>query len=707
MPSSAQPSSGITTRVSVATNGAQGNGESHSSAISADGRYIAFNSAASNLVSGDTNAAWDIFVHDRDTGVTTRVSVATNGAQGNGQSEWPEISADGRYVAFQSLASTLVSGDINAACDIFVHDRDTGATTRLSVATDGTPGNDASLDPAIGADGRYVAFTSTATNLVAADTNATQDIFVHDRDTGVTTRVSVATDGTEGNGYSIGPAISADGRYIAFSSVASNLVAGDTNARRDIFVHDRDTGVTTLVSVATDGTPGNDSSGDSAISADGRYVAFTSAATNLVADKTNATWDIFVHDRDTGVTTRVSVATDGSQGNDPSYRAAISTDGQYVAYYSHASNLVTDDTNAASDSFVHDRDTGVTTRVSVATDGAQGNGESQYPAISADARYIAFPSRATNLVAGDTNAGLDVFVRVRAAPAVIMWVNPASIEYGTALGATQLNATANVPGTFVYAPAAGTVLNVGAGQTLSVTFTPTDTASYTTAAQTVTIDVTKAMPVVTWANPASIVSGTALSVTQLNATANVPGTFVYTPPMGTVLSAGTGQVLSVTFTPRNTANYNTATKAVAIDVSGSTGVGDVTPPALLSLSWTPMTIDTSTGAKTITVTARITDDLSGNAGSGYSSSPSQGRFMSPSGKQFKDAMLDGSQRVSGTCDGRDLPARDDDPGVCRARRVDTHLAPARGPGGQQPPPGYRRPGRCRLSDHLQIDRADA
>jgi len=414
-PRPAAQSGGITTRVSVASDGTQGNGDSYWTSISADGRYVAFLSWASNLVPGDTNGSKDIFVHDRQTGQTTRVSVASDGTQGDWDSDRPSISADGRYVAFESVATNLVPDDTNGRYDIFVHDRQTGQTTRVSVASDGTQGDGRSRDASISADGRYVAFESVATNLVPDDTNGSTDVFVHDGETGQTTRVSVASDGTQGDGGSEAFSISADGRYVAFLSWASNLVPGDTNTTGDIFVHDRETGQTTRVSVASDGTEGDGHSGYPSISADGRYVAFESYATNLVPDDTNANDDIFVHDRETGQTTRVSVASDGTQGNAPSYDASNSADGRYVAFESWATNLVLTDTNATSDIFVHDRETGQTTRVSVASDGTQGNAPSYWPCNSADGRYVAFYSWASNLVPGDTNSRTDVFVHDRGA----------------------------------------------------------------------------------------------------------------------------------------------------------------------------------------------------------------------------------------------------------------------------------------------------
>ena len=407
---------GTTTRVSVTSDGTQGNGYSGRPAISADGRYIAFDSSAGNLVSSDTNSIVDIFVHDIQTGQTSRISVASNGTQGNGHSSIPSISADGRYVAFYSSANNLVGNDMNDTGDIFVHDRQTGQTTRVSVASDGTQGNVGAFfsRPSVSANGRYVAFSSDANNLVDGDTNNTGDTFVHDRQTGQTERVSVASDGTQGNGgTSLSyPSISADGHYVAFSSDANNLVSGDTNDRRDTFIHNLQTRQTTRVSVTSDGTEGNGSTSYSypSVSADARYVVFSSDANNLVGNDTNDNYDIFVHDRQTGQTTRVSVASDGTQGNGLSVVPSISADVRYIAFQSDASNLVLDDTNSTRDVFVHDRQTGQTMSVSVAPDGIQGNDQSAVASISADGRYVAFGSYADNLISDDTNSYADIFV---------------------------------------------------------------------------------------------------------------------------------------------------------------------------------------------------------------------------------------------------------------------------------------------------------
>ena len=416
-----------TTRASVDSANTQGNSVSETASISADGRYVAFTSYASNLVSVDTNGTWDVFVHDRQTGVTERVSVGSAGTEGNGISGSPSISADGRYVAFHSDATNLVADDTNGTRDVFVRDRCvsngspvpscTPATERVSADSSGVQGDGVSDLAAISADGRYVAFESRADNLVPGDTNGANDVFVHDRQTGVTERVSVGSTGTEGNGECSYPSISADGRYVAFDSDATNLVPGDTNGSGDVFVHDRQTGVTERVSVDSAGTQGNGESGVESvpISADGRYVAFYSYASNLVPGDTNGVPDVFVHDRLTGGTERVSVDSAGTQGNGWSVHASISADGRYVAFDSDATNLVPGDTNGYRDVFVHDRLTGVTERVSVDSTGSQGDGHSDpfySPSISADGRYVAFESDATNLdlVLGDTNGYRDVFV---------------------------------------------------------------------------------------------------------------------------------------------------------------------------------------------------------------------------------------------------------------------------------------------------------
>ena len=398
------PAMGTLTRVSVASDGTQANERSLQPTISADGRYLVFTSLASNLVSGDTNNKTDVFVHDQLTNSNTRVSVASDGSQANGDSNATTISADGRYIGFYSQATNLVSGDTNDTADVFVHDRTTQTTTRVSVTSAGSQSNGSSYWATISADGRYVAFRSSATNLVSDDTNNEPDVFLHDRETAITTRVSVLSDGSQTDFASSAPSISGDGRFVTFETFAAN-----TSSR--ILVRDRVAQTTTQVSMSS--SSANNDSVDASISADGRYVAFFSRDNNLVDDDTNGAYDLFVYDQVGHTTIRVSVASGGSQSNGNSYSPKISADGRYIAFVSSATNLVEDDTNDTADVFVHDRVTQTTTRVSVSSDGGQADDQSQAPTISADGRLVAFSSRATNLVGGDTNNQEDVFVHER------------------------------------------------------------------------------------------------------------------------------------------------------------------------------------------------------------------------------------------------------------------------------------------------------
>jgi len=389
-----------TTVVSYAPDGGNTNNSSFFPSISADGRYVVFESLASNLVAGDTNDNWDVFRHDLASGDIVRVSVADNETQANLSSYQPSISADGRYVAFYSIATNLVGGDdTNGQQDVFVRDLTAGTTVRVSVADDETQATGDSYYPSISADGRYVAFTSRATNLVGGDdTNSNTDVFVRDLTDGETVRVSVADDETQATGDSYNASISANGRYVAFQSYASNLVAGDTNGSTDVFARDLTDGTTVRISVADNETQADDGSYDASISPDGRYVAFTSLATNLVGgDDTNSNTDVFVRDLTDGTTTRVSVADNETQANGGSYQPSISADGRYVAFYSDSNNLVADDTNSRYDVFVRDLTDGTTTRVSVNALGVEGNFASLLPSISADGQRVAFQSAATNL----------------------------------------------------------------------------------------------------------------------------------------------------------------------------------------------------------------------------------------------------------------------------------------------------------------------
>jgi tricorn protease-like protein len=413
-PDNASSAAGDTERVSVDSFGAESDLSSSEPAISADGRFVAFDSSSTDLVPNDNNGDRDIFVHDRQTGETTRVNVTSFGVEtdGTGPSSSPRISADGRFVSFFSTAENLVPEDIADFGDVFVHDRQTGDTTRVSIGSQGEEGDhDAADVHDISADGRFVAFESRAENMVPDDDNDDDDIFVRDRLTGDTTRVSVDSQGVQSNANSADPVISADGRFVSFSSLATNLVPNDDNGVSDIFIHDLQTSETTRVSVDSLDVQAIGGSDFPDLSDDGRLVAFRSSASNIVLNDSNGVADIFVHDRQTGATTRVNVDSLGAQALADSSRPRVSGNGKFVAFQSAAGNLVAGDNNANNDVFVHDRQTGETTRVSVNSQGDEASGFR--PDIDADGQFVAFGSTAANLVPGDNNGQTDVFVHDR------------------------------------------------------------------------------------------------------------------------------------------------------------------------------------------------------------------------------------------------------------------------------------------------------
>jgi Tol biopolymer transport system component len=351
-----------TTLISKSSSGVPGNAYSGSPVLSANGRFIAFISEANNLVEDDTNGMVDVFVYDRQNRLIQRVSASSTGIQANLYSHAPlAISASGRYVAFSSSASNLVKGDMNSTRDVFVHDRLLRITELVSISSNGEQGNSFSGQPSISADGRFVAFISEASNLVSENTNlcAPQKpclgVYVHDRQTRLTERVSVSSVGEQGNQHSHSPSISRDGRFVAFVSLASNLVIGDTNDKFDVFVRDRLLGITERVSVSTSGEQGYWSSGPPSISDDGWFVAFSSEADNLLDGETEKIPQIYIRDRLRGLTERISVSSTGEKGNWLSESPSISASGRYIVFASEASNLVEGDLNGTVDIFVRDR----------------------------------------------------------------------------------------------------------------------------------------------------------------------------------------------------------------------------------------------------------------------------------------------------------------------------------------------------------------
>jgi Tol biopolymer transport system component len=379
--------------------------------VSRNGRYVVYSSNATNLVRGDTNGVGDAFIHDLATGRTRRISVGPGGRQGNGGSFGPAVSANGRYVVFCSNASNLVRGDTNRATDIFLWDRSTRDVRRVSVGQHGVQANaDAQYRAAISGDGRHIVFRSWATNLVPGDTNGEPDLFLRDLESHRTRRVSLSDEEEQANGDSGEPIMSADGRYLAFQSTASNLVPGDTDPAHDIYLRDLQTGSTELLSVrGGDTTSANGQSYNPAISAAGRYVAFASTGSNLVPMDDNGAFDVFVFDRSAGDVTRVSVSGGEREANGPSREVAISADGRFVGFRTEATNLVRTETGAQPVIVVRDRSLGTTTLVSRALAGAP-DGPSVHPMMANDGR-IAYTSDASNLVRRDTNRQPDIFVQ--------------------------------------------------------------------------------------------------------------------------------------------------------------------------------------------------------------------------------------------------------------------------------------------------------
>ena len=402
---------GDITLVSKNSSGEQGNEYSEAWSISADGRYVAFDGIASNLDSRCDNGHWHVYVHDKQLGKTRCVSISSAGVQGNDDSFLPTLSGDGRYVAFQSYASNLVEDDTNGNEDIFIHDIQTGETIRISVRGENTQMIDGhSSDPYISASGAYVAFVSTSEKLVEDDSNNLKDIFVRDLREAETICITCTIGTKVSNGISDQPSMSANGQLVVFQSYASNLVSGDFNTKQDVFVHDISKGKTALVSLATSSEQGNGNSYFGFISNDGRYVTFSSLSDNLVDGDLNEVRDIFVRDLIEKTTTRVSISSDQEEADDHSHWSSISSDGRFVAFASAATNLDPVDNDEMSDIFLHDRVTGETTLISLALDGRSGNGHSWWPKISADGCFVAFSSEADDLVPDDQHGFQDAFV---------------------------------------------------------------------------------------------------------------------------------------------------------------------------------------------------------------------------------------------------------------------------------------------------------
>jgi hypothetical protein len=406
-----------TKRVSVTTAGAQGFDDTNAVDISANGRFIVMASDAA-LTPPDTNSGIrDIYIHNRKTGSTKLISKSTAGVQGDGESEDPSISGSGRFVAFDSDSTNLIAAGTSGTQQVYLHDRKIGKTTLISKSRFGGEANDESKDPAISGDGRYVAFESNGTDLVRKATNGKRQIYVYDRKTGKMWLRSKNNKGKAGNDDSENAAISASGRFVAFESDASNLFPKDINGEKDVLLRDPKKGVTELIS-KNKGRRGNDNSDEPDISGDGSLVVYETDATNLVKpDKNGSSDDVLLKNRKTGKTTRVSLYPGGVQSRteppdtDGAESPAISRDGRYVTWDAGTTRM-DKDSNGTDDIYRRDLVKKKTTRLSNTPSGKAGNDESDSPArLSGDGRWVVFTFDASDLVAGDSNDEDDAFIR--------------------------------------------------------------------------------------------------------------------------------------------------------------------------------------------------------------------------------------------------------------------------------------------------------
>lgn len=413
-----------TLRVSTDLALGDSDGASQNPSLSVDGRTLAMETTAPDVVPDDLNGpVSDIVGIDLVTGVRRLVTEAAGGA--DGPSVNPSISGDGRVIAFVSAATNLVPGDTNGRADVFVRSGRSAVVT-ASVAPDGSPANGPSYQPDMSNDGRFVVFTSEASNLVAGDTNGRADVFARDLATGRTELVSRSSTGGPVNGRSSQPAVSGDGRIVTFESAGTNLVAKDTNGVADVFVRDRATAKTERISVSTSG-----GQQDKAVpvpftmipdlSRDGRYVVFESDATKLTAADGNGRTDVFLRDRKSKTTRIVSASSYNVQGDNDSFNPRITANGRYVAFQSFATNLVAKgDDGPREDLFVRDLKAQSTAVATVANRGRRSAPPAQFlqrPAVSNDARVVAFASNVADLVPNDGNGAADVFLRRLDAPA--------------------------------------------------------------------------------------------------------------------------------------------------------------------------------------------------------------------------------------------------------------------------------------------------
>ncbi len=410
--------SATTSIVSVSAAGVPGNGNSRWALVSADGRTLIFHSRATNLAPGDTNGARDVFVHELLTGRNRRLDLGAGGLQANADVRVTSISPEARFLALESEADNLVLGDANGHQDVYRHDLRTGDTLLVSVAADGGEADESSYVPHMSPDGRFVAFQSMAKNLVTGSNPyaPSNEVYLRDLHLGTTERVALNDAGEPANGSSSGPLVSARGRYVFFTSGATNLPNAPYPGRH-VYVRDRVEGRTRLISVDSNGNQATGPGGGALcraahISRDGRIAVFVSTATNLAPGVAPGSFHVYSHDLRTGRTTIESIGLSGNAGNGNSFFPRISGDGRFVAFHSAAADLVPGDTNGDGDVFVRDRETGTTTRTSVGTQGQQGLYFSAFPDVSDGGGVVVFQGRDNGFAPTDRNLLDDVFVRI-------------------------------------------------------------------------------------------------------------------------------------------------------------------------------------------------------------------------------------------------------------------------------------------------------
>ena len=362
-------------------------------------------------MAADTHRGWDLYVRDRLADTLEIITVAVDGEAAGGGALGMAISDNGRYVAFSSRAGNIVRGDENRTTDVFVRDRWRDSTQRVSVASGGREANGPSFNPSLFADGRRVSFTSNATNLAHGDTNGEVDVFVHDRLSRVTTLASVSSSGQPGNSYSGTAELSPNGSHVAFVSNATNLSRSDTNDVRDVFVRNLSTQETRRLSIGNSEQQANDYSDDPSLSANGRFVVFQSGADNLVPRDESPFTDVFVRDRAAHTTRLVSVDSRGRQDFSLSTSPSISASGRFIAFDSSA-QLVPSPPTVFQDVYVRDLLAGTTQLVTVPTMGEFTECCSGEPEISADGHHVVFYSSSRKIVTGESDSvERDVFVR--------------------------------------------------------------------------------------------------------------------------------------------------------------------------------------------------------------------------------------------------------------------------------------------------------